>query len=149
MLLHGGEHASSIHFAGNLGPLTWVRLQQPREPRYPFLPLCAVFVCVQTMFEIFKQQCLSSTAVFEIFVVRTDVDACDCTRGHRKRVCTGQCCVRLFCPTRHHLSCPAPYACRDVCGPFAFTPLFCFAELLLMPSTQWHDHQHLAVHLST
>ena len=45
--------------------------------------VCAVFLCVQTMVWL---------PVFEIFNVRTDVDACDCTRGlcgHRKRVCTG------------------------------------------------------------
>ena len=42
--------------------------QQPQKPRFPFLPLCAVVVCVQTV-------------VYGIFNVRTDVDACDCTLG--------------------------------------------------------------------
>ena len=45
--------------------------------------VCAVFLCVQTMVWL---------PVFEIFNVRTDVDACDCTRGlcrPHERVCTG------------------------------------------------------------
>ena len=28
---------------------TWVRLQQPQEQRYPFLSVCAVFVCVPAL----------------------------------------------------------------------------------------------------
>ena len=47
------------------------------------------YQCVQNR-RVSKQWCLVSQ--FEIFNVRTDVDACDCTRGlygHRKRVCTG------------------------------------------------------------
>ena len=57
------------------------KAQQPQEQRYPFLSVCVVFSCVQTMVWL---------PVFGIFNVRTDVDACDCTRrlyGHRKRVC--------------------------------------------------------------
>ena len=35
-----------VHFiypAGSLGCLTWVRLQQPQEQRYPLLTVCVVF----------------------------------------------------------------------------------------------------------
>ena len=46
--------------------------QQPQEQRYPFLSECTVFSCVQTMVWL---------PAFGIFNVRTDVDACDCTRG--------------------------------------------------------------------
>ena len=59
------------------------KTQQSTEQCYRFLSVCAVFSCVQTV---------TWLPVFEIFIVRTDVDACDCTRGlcgHRKRVCTG------------------------------------------------------------
>ena len=68
--------------SGNSGGLTWVRLQQPQEQRYPFLAVCAVFLCVQTKVWL---------PMFAIFNVRTDVNAHDCTwglYGHRKRVCT-------------------------------------------------------------
>ena len=51
---------------------TWVRLQQPREQHYLFLPVSAGFLWVQTMV---WSQCL------RFFYVRTDVDACDCTWG--------------------------------------------------------------------
>ena len=46
--------------------------QQPQKPRFPFLPLCAVVVCVQTVVWL---------PVYGNFNVRTDVDACDCTLG--------------------------------------------------------------------
>ena len=49
-----------------------VLVQQPQEQRYPFLPVCAVFSCVQTMVWLL---------VFVIFNVRTYVDACDYTQG--------------------------------------------------------------------
>ena len=71
-----------LSFAENSGRLPRVRLQQPQEQRYPFLTVCAVFSCVQTKIWLL---------VLGIFNVRTDVNACDCTRGlcgHRKRVCT-------------------------------------------------------------
>ena len=58
------------------------KAQQPQEQRYPFLSVCAVFSCVQTMVWL---------PVLGIFNVRTDVDACDCTTGlyrHRERFCT-------------------------------------------------------------
>ena len=42
------------------------KVQQPQEQRYPFLSVCVVFVCVQTMVWL---------PVFGIFNVRTDVDA--------------------------------------------------------------------------
>ena len=64
---------------GKLGSPYLGKAQQPREQRYPLLPVCAVFSCLQTM------------PVFGIFNPRTGVDACDCTRelyGHRERVCT-------------------------------------------------------------
>ena len=38
-----------LSLAGNLGRLTWVRLLQPQEQRYPFLPMCAVFLCVNSI----------------------------------------------------------------------------------------------------
>ena len=59
------------------------KTQQPQEQRYPFLSVCAVFVCVQTMVWL---------PMFGISNVRTDVDACDSTQGLyrcHKRVCTG------------------------------------------------------------
>ena len=40
---------TSFSLTGNSGGLTWVRLHQPPEQRYPFLSVCAVFPCVQTM----------------------------------------------------------------------------------------------------
>ena len=43
-----------------------------QEQRCPFLPECAVFPCVQTMVWL---------PVLGICNVRTDVDACDCSRG--------------------------------------------------------------------
>ena len=46
-----------------------VKLQQPQEQHYPFLPMCAVVVCVQTM------ECLP---VFGIFNVRKEVGALNC-----------------------------------------------------------------------
>ena len=58
------------------------KAQQPQEQRYPFLSVCAVFLCVQTMVWL---------PMFGIFNTHTDVPACNCTQGlygHRKRVCT-------------------------------------------------------------
>ena len=54
------------------GCLTWIRLRQPQKQRYPFLPVCAIFSCVQAMVKL---------PLFRIFNVRTDVDACNCTRA--------------------------------------------------------------------
>ena len=68
--------------AGNSDRLTWVRLQQPQEQRYPFRTVRAVFSFVQTKVWL---------PFWGIFNVRTDANACDCTRGLyglRKRVCT-------------------------------------------------------------
>ena len=48
------------------------KAQKPQEQRYPFLSVCVVFSCVQTMVWL---------PVFGIFNMLTDVDACDCTRG--------------------------------------------------------------------
>ena len=59
--------------AGNSGGLTWERhVQHPQEQRYPFLSVCAVFSCVETMVWM---------PVFGICIVIADADACDCTRG--------------------------------------------------------------------
>ena len=57
------------------------KTQQPLEQRHLFLSMCAVFLCVQTMLWL---------PVLGIFNVRTDVDACDCTRVlyGPVRVCT-------------------------------------------------------------
>ena len=57
--------------------------QQLQGQCYPYLSVCAVFSCVQTMVGL---------PVLEIFNVRTDVDACSCTQGlynHHKIVCIG------------------------------------------------------------
>ena len=43
---------------------------------------CFLFVCF------FLHNPPISDMNYSIFNVRTDVNACDCTRGHRKRVCT-------------------------------------------------------------
>ena len=59
-----------LSLAGNSGHLTWVRLQQPQEQRYPFLTVHAVFTCVQTKVWL---------PVLGIFNVWTDVHAHDCT----------------------------------------------------------------------
>ena len=67
---------------GKFGSPSPDKAEQWPEQRYSFLPMCAVFFCVQTMLWL---------PVFAIFNVHTDVDACDFTRGlygHCKRVCT-------------------------------------------------------------
>ena len=54
------------------------KAQQPQEGRYPFLSVCAVFSCVQTMVWL---------PVFGIFNMCIDADAFDCTQrlyGHCK-----------------------------------------------------------------
>ena len=74
--------ALHLSFAGNSDRLTWVRLQQPQEQRYPFLTVRAVFSWVQT--KVWLQ-------MLGTFNVLTDVNACDCTRGlygHHEKVCT-------------------------------------------------------------
>ena len=40
--------ALNSSLAGNSGRLTWVRLQQPQEQRYPFLTVRSVFSCLHT-----------------------------------------------------------------------------------------------------
>ena len=47
-------------------------IQQPQEQRYPFLPTHAVFSCVHTKVRLL---------MLGVFNVRTDVNACGCTRG--------------------------------------------------------------------
>ena len=62
--------------------ITWVRLQQLQEQCYPFLPMCAVFLCVQTVLWL---------PVFGNFNVRTEIVVYNYTwglYGHGKRVCT-------------------------------------------------------------
>ena len=61
-----------LSLVGTLSRLTWVQLQQTQEQRYPFLAVHAVFLRVQTK---------GWLKMLEIFNVRTDVNACDCTRG--------------------------------------------------------------------
>ena len=65
---------ASLSLVGNSGRLTY---------RYPLLSVCVVFSCIQTMLWL---------QAFRMFNVRTDVYACDCTRGlyrHRRRVYIG------------------------------------------------------------
>ena len=72
--------ALHLSLAGNSGRLTWVRLQQPQEQRYPFLSVRAVFSCVHTKVRL---------PMLGICNVRRDVKVSDFTRalyGHRKRV---------------------------------------------------------------
>ena len=65
--------SSSLSHAGISRHLPYLcKAQQPQEQRHPFLPVCAVFSCVQTMVWL---------PVFGICNVRSDVDARDCTRG--------------------------------------------------------------------
>ena len=71
--------STSLSLAENSGHLIWVR----QEQRYPFLLVCAVVLCVQTVVWL---------PVFGGYNMHTDVDACDCTQGlyrHLKRVCSG------------------------------------------------------------
>ena len=57
----------------NSGHLTWVRLQQPQEQHYPFLPVCAtIYFCVSNQWYYWM-------SVFGIFNVHSHVDACNCT----------------------------------------------------------------------
>ena len=76
------ELYTSLSFVGDSGHHSWLRhSMQPQEQHYPFLSVCAVFSCVQTMVWL---------PAFGIFYVRTDVDACDHTWGlhaHRKSLC--------------------------------------------------------------
>ena len=78
----GGEGEYLIIPCGKSGSPYPGKSQQPQEHRYPFLSVCGVFSCIQTMIWL---------PVFGIFNVRSDADACDCTRGlcgHRQRVRT-------------------------------------------------------------
>ena len=63
---------SSLIPFGNLGHLTWVRLQQPQEQHCPFVPVRAVVLCVQTMVWL---------PVFGICNLHTAADACDDAQG--------------------------------------------------------------------
>ena len=78
----GGEGEYLIVPCGKFGSPYPGKSQQPQEQRYPFLSVCGVFSCVQTMIWL---------PVSGIVHVRSDADVCDCTRRlcrHRKRVCT-------------------------------------------------------------
>ena len=61
---------TSLSLAGNSGRLTWVR-HSSRKSSATYSYQCVVFLCVRTMVWL---------PVLGIFNVRTDVDACDCTR---------------------------------------------------------------------
>ena len=111
--------STALSLVGNWGRLTWVNLQQPLEQCYPFLSVCAVFLCIQTM---------GWLPIFGIFNVCINVSACDCTLGHmyiitesaltvdsgRKITCCTeesnpcQYCARLFGLVLYHLSHPSP-----------------------------------------
>ena len=66
--------ALHLSLVGNSGRLTWVRLQQPQEQRYPFLTVRAVFSCVQTKVWL---------PIFEILIhVGTDRCYCDVIAMH-------------------------------------------------------------------
>ena len=97
------------------GRLTWTRLQQQQEQRYPVLTVQAVFACVQTKVWL---------PILGIFNVRTDVSACDYTRGlcgHRKRVCTESCLWEKN-PLPHRGIEPASAACRSDALPTELHP---------------------------
>ena len=64
----------SLSLAGNSGRLTWVRLQQPQEQCYPFLSVCAVFLCVQTM--VYGCQCLGFSTCAQMLNRVTTHGAC-------------------------------------------------------------------------
>ena len=101
----------SLHLslAGNSGCLTWVRLQQPQEQRYPFLTVRAVFSCVPRKVWL---------PMLGIFNVRTDVNACTVRESALKvdsgrklpcRTRESNLPQRRVCPTRYRLSYfPAP-----------------------------------------
>ena len=71
-----------LHKVQQLSPYL-IKVQQLQGQCYPFLSVCAVFSCVQTMVGL---------PVLEIFNMHTDIDACSCTQGlynHCKIVCIG------------------------------------------------------------
>ena len=87
-------YSTSLSLVGNLGGLTQVRHSSckrntthsyqcvQQKQHYPFLSVCAVSACVQTIVWL---------PVFGIFNVCTDTDTCDYTHGlyrHCERVCT-------------------------------------------------------------
>ena len=63
--------STSLSLAANGSPYLG-KAQQPQEQRYPFLSVCVVFSCVQTMVWL---------PVFAIFNVCTDIAACECKLG--------------------------------------------------------------------
>ena len=58
---------------------TWLMVQQTQEQRYPFLPVCAVFSCVQAM------ACLQ---MLRIFNARNFMLMLSIAHKNRKRICT-------------------------------------------------------------
>ena len=78
--------STSLFLAGNLGCLTWVK-HSSHKSGATHSYCCVQCFCVQTMVW------LPVIPVFGIFNMRTDVDACDCTKRlyrHHKRACTGR-----------------------------------------------------------
>ena len=60
-----------LSLAGNVGHLTWLRRQQPQEQHYPFLSVCAEFLCIQTIIWM---------PVLQILNMHANADAGDCTQ---------------------------------------------------------------------
>ena len=60
---------------GKFGSPYLGKAQQLQQQQYPFLSMCTVFSCVQTMVW------LKADVLFGVFNVRTDVDVCDSTQG--------------------------------------------------------------------
>ena len=115
-------------FAGVLGCLTWVRLQQPQEQCYLFLTVRAVFSCLQTKVRL---------PMLEIFNVHTDVNACDSTwglYGYCKRICA-ECWLRekIPCCTRELNS--LSVACQSDALPTELHPHPCVARFQI--NTSW------------
>ena len=74
--------SASLSLVGNSGHLNWVIKTAAARAALPFfISVCSVLTYPYNG---------TRLPVFGIFNMRTDVDACDCTRGeygHRKRIC--------------------------------------------------------------
>ena len=69
------------YVTGDVHCFTWVRLHQPQERCYPFLPVYAVFSMCPFVW----------LPAFGIFNMHANADACNCIWGldkHHNRVCT-------------------------------------------------------------
>ena len=99
----------SVSLTVRLCPLREIRspylgkVQQLQEQRYPFLPVCAVFSCVQTMVWL---------PMFGILNVCKDVDACDCTRGLRFKLTVGEKSLTAMSSMRLHAESALEVDCR-------------------------------------